>query len=275
VDDALTVLLPAPPSDVNDREVGVIDDVQLGAAWVTVKVLPPRVSVPVRVVFPLLGATLKATPPVPVPLAPPVMVIQEALLLASHEQPAAVVTVLLPAPPSASNAWLTGETLYEQLVPDCVTLKVVPAIVSVPDRFGAAGLAATLKDAVPLPVPLAPPVTVIHEALLAAVHTHPAPAVTVLLPVPAAAENARLVGEIEYAHAPACVTLKVVPAIVSVPDRFVVAVFAATLNDAVPLPVPLAPPVTVIHDALLAAVHAHPAPAVTVLLPVPAAAGNA
>ena len=51
--------------------------------------------------------------------------------------------------------------------------------------------------------------------------------------------------------------------------------FAATLKNAVPFPVPLAPPVTVIHEALLAAVHAQPAPAVTVLLPVPPAAANA
>jgi len=35
-------------------------------------------------------------------------------------------------------------------------------------------------------------------------------------------------------------------------------VFAATLNVAVPLPLPLAPDVIVIHDALLCAVHAQP-----------------
>ena len=34
--------------------------------------------------------------------------------------------------------------------------------------------------------------------------------------------------------------------------------FAATLNVAVPLPLPLAPDVIVIHDALLCAVHAQP-----------------
>ena len=34
-------------------------------------------------------------------------------------------------------------------------------------------------------------------------------------------------------------------------------VFAATVKPTEPLPVPLAPEVTVIHDALLAAVHAH------------------
>ena len=111
---------------------------------------------------------------------------------------------------------------------------MAPAIVSVPDRLVVAVLAATLNDVVPGPVPLAPPVTEIHAALLAAVHAQPAPAVTVLLPVPAAAVNVWLVGEIEYAQAPACVTLKVAPAIVSVPDRLVVAVLAVTLKEVVP-----------------------------------------
>jgi hypothetical protein len=46
-------------------------------------------------------------------------------------------------------------------------------------------------------VPLAPLVTEIHEALLAAVHAQLAPAVTVLLPVPPAEANESLVGEIE------------------------------------------------------------------------------
>ena len=78
-----------------------------------------------------------------------------------------------------------------------MTLKVAPAIVSVPERLVVAVLAATLKEVVPGPVPLAPPVTVIHAALLAAVHAHPAPAVTVLLPVPPAAAKVSLVGEIE------------------------------------------------------------------------------
>ena len=67
--------------------------------------------------------------------------------------------------------------------------------------------------------------------------------------------------------------VKVDPAIVSVPTRFVVPVWAATLNATVPDPVPAAPAVTVIHAALLTAVHTHPAPALTVVLPEPPAAG--
>jgi hypothetical protein len=69
------------------------------------------------------------------------------------------------------------------------------------------------------------------------------------------------------------VTVNVVPAIVIVPVWAVVVALAAALNATVPLPVPLAPEVTVSHDVLLlTAVQAHVAPAVTVTEPVPPAA---
>jgi hypothetical protein len=56
-------------------------------------------------------------------------------------------------------------------------------------------------------------------------------------------------------------------AIVNVPPR-AAPVFAAALIDTLPLPVPLAPAVIESHDALLVAVHVHPAAAVTVTGPV-------
>ena len=68
-------------------------------------------------------------------------------------------------------------------------MKVAPAIATVPVRSAVEGFAATLKSAPPEPDPVAPLVSVIHAALLAAVHAHPAPVVTVLLPVPPAAVN--------------------------------------------------------------------------------------
>jgi hypothetical protein len=82
-----------------------------------------------------------------------------------------------------------------------------------------------------LPLPDAPAVTVIQPTLLVADQLHPVPAVTVTVPV-AAAEVVRFddVGEMVKVHgAPACVTEKVWPPIVTVPVRDVVAVFAATL----------------------------------------------
>ena len=55
-------------------------------------------------------------------------------------------------------------------------------------------LAAALKATVPLPVPLAPDVTVSQDVLLlAAVHAHVLPAVTLTEPVPPANRSVRLV----------------------------------------------------------------------------------
>jgi hypothetical protein len=60
-------------------------------------------------------------------------------------------------------------------------------------------------------------------------------------------------------------------ATVAVPVR-ALPVFAATPKPTDPFAVPVAPEVMVIHDSLLVAVHAQPAPAVTVTVPVVAAA---
>jgi len=68
--------------------------------------------------------------------------------------------------------------------------------------------------------------------------------------------------------AAACVTVNVWPATVAVPVRDVVAVFAAMLIATAPLPLPLAPLVTVTHDALLTAVQEHPARLATATLAV-------
>jgi hypothetical protein len=73
--------------------------------------------------------------------------------------------------------------------------------------------------------------------------------------------------------APGCVTLNVWPAMVTSPLRCVEAVLAATDIETVPLPLPLAPAVTVSHAAPLDAVHAHPVSAVTEALVVAPADG--
>jgi hypothetical protein len=62
------------------------------------------------------------------------------------------------------------------------------------------------------------------------------------------------------------------PAIVSVPVREDVAVFAATLYPTVPLPLPLAPELMVSQVTLLVAVHAQPAATVTLTVPLDAEA---
>ena len=86
---------------------------------------------------------------------------------------------------------------------------------------------------VPLPLPVAPAVTVIHASLLVATQLHPADAKTVMVPVAPVAAKLANEGEVVDTHdtgvTPACVTVNVLPAIVSVPVRDVVPVFAATL----------------------------------------------
>ena len=116
----------------------------------------------------------------------------------------------------------------------------------------------------PLPVPDAPVEIDSHDALLVAVHAHPLAAVTAIdVPAPPAAPAVCDEGLIVYEQPCACVTVNVCPAMVSVPLRCA-PVFAAAVYETLPLPVPLAPFVIESHDALLVAVQAQPAAAVTV-----------
>src|SRR5579863_9306247 len=74
-----------------------------------------------------------------------------------------------------------------------VTVKVCPAMVSVPDLGAADGRADTVKKTVPFPVPLEPAVIAIQAALLTAVHGQPAPeAVTLTEELPPGPLNAAL-----------------------------------------------------------------------------------
>ena len=104
---------------------------------------------------------------------------------------------------------------------------VLPAIVSVPLRDDVVVLAATEKFTGPFPEPLPPLVTEIQDALLVAVQAQPLVVVTVEESVAAAPEIECVIGATVKTQAPACVTVSVRPAIVSVPVRGVVNVFVA------------------------------------------------
>ena len=81
-------------------------------------------------------------------------------------------------------------------------------------------LAAALNATALVPVPLAPDVTVSHDALLLAVHPHPLVAVMVTEPVPPADGSDWQFAESAYEQESAdCVTVNVPPAIVIVPVR--------------------------------------------------------
>ena len=77
-----------------------------------------------------------------------------------------------------------------------------------------------------------------------------------------------------YAHAAACVTVRVCPAIVSVPVRELVAVLTAAAYVTVPLPVPLLPLLIDSHVALLVAVHPQTLVVVTEAVELPPAAAT-
>jgi len=80
-------------------------------------------------------------------------------------------------------------------------------MVSVPVR-AAPEFAATEYPTVPLPEPLAPLVTVSHDAFDVAVQAQPDPAVTETVPLVAPAAGLELAGEIEYVQLPPDVIVK-------------------------------------------------------------------
>jgi hypothetical protein len=159
----------------------------------------------------------------------------------------------------------------EHPAPACVTVKVLSATVTVPTRLALDRFVATMKLNFPDPVPGPALITAIHATLLSASHAHPAGAVTVLFPNPPSAETAWVVGVMVIAQTLGAywVTVNAVPAIVTVPVRVAVPVFAATVKVTLPVPFPEAPAMMAIHAALALAVHAQPEPAVTVLPPSP------
>ena len=110
------------------------------------------------------------------------------------------LTVALP--PVASKLTALGEIvkLHCTLVAPCETVTVCPATVSVPDRAAPPVFAATEYVTVPFPLPLAPDVTVMNEALLVAVHAQPEDAVTATVAVPPVFATDCVVGLTANAH---------------------------------------------------------------------------
>ena len=119
--------------------------------------------------------------------------------------------------------------------------------------------------------------TVIHVLLLTPVQVHPLVVVTAAVCDPPAVITLCAVGAMLKLQTPAWEIVTACPAIVSVPVRGLVELFAATVYATVPLPVPLSPLVTVIQDASLAPVQAQPVVVVTAVVndPPAAAAGCA
>lgn len=242
-------------------------------ACVTVNVWPPAVIVPVREVDGF-AATVKAIVAPPVPLAPAVIVIQDTLLTAVHEQLTPVFIEKIPEPPPAATDCPADPRVYVQVDVLWVTVNVCPPAVIVPVR-DEVELAAMVKAIDPEPDPLAPDVIVIQAALLTAVQPQPVVVVMATEPVPPPTGKDCPVDPRANVQAGAdCVTVNVWPPAVIVPVREEVVEFAATVKAIDADPDPLAPDVTVIHVALLTAVQVQPVAAVMVTEPVPPAAAT-
>jgi hypothetical protein len=119
-----------------------------------------------------------------VPLAFAVIVTQTGTFVVTQLQLAGASTLTVRAPPDTENCALAGDNTVTQEAAACVTVKVWPAMVSVPVRGLEFGLLATANPTAPLPEPEAPLVTVIQASLLTAVQLHPPGAVTLELPEP-------------------------------------------------------------------------------------------
>jgi hypothetical protein len=117
-------------------------------------------------------------------------VTQDADVEIVQAQPAAVVTVIVPAPPPGDAVTRSGATAKEHDALGSVTTKLLPAMVSVALLAAVVVFAAAAKLTVPNPVRFVPLEIVTHDALLVALHVQPADVVTVTKLLPPAAPNA-------------------------------------------------------------------------------------
>ena len=84
------------------------------------------------------------TEPFPVPVAPALIVIHAALLVAVQPQPVTAVTVTVPPPAAAATLADAGEIVELHGTPAWLTVNVLPPTVKVPVRGVVVVFAATL-----------------------------------------------------------------------------------------------------------------------------------
>lgn len=225
----VTSTVPFVRLDGAEMLVGEIVVVHGTASCVTFTVWPAIVSVPVRCP-PVFAAKASDTVPLPVPLAPLVIVTHEAALAAVHSHEVPDMTRRLPFDAVAGTARLVDESVNAQAGAACVTPKVRPPRVMDAERGVVVAFAATLYEIVPFPLPVAALVIVNHAAVLVAVQAHPLFAVTEKLPADASAATETLAGDKVKEHvAAACETVTICPPTAIVPLRTMASGLAATV----------------------------------------------
>jgi hypothetical protein len=231
--------------------------------WLTVSVRPAMVSVPLRA-GPVVGATPNWTVPFPVPLPPLEIVIHGALLVAVHPHSGTVATATAVEPPVLATEY--DSELMLKVQPELWrTTNARPPMVSVALRAGPV-VGATENWTVPFPFPEPPLVIVIHDAPLDAVHSHPAPVVTAIVPEPPVCSAECDSGSMLTWHPLPCVTVNTCSPMRKAPLRAGPS-HAPTRNATVPGPVPDEPDVIEIHAVSLRADHAQAASVVTLTVP--------
>jgi hypothetical protein len=138
------------------------------ATWLIVVVADPTLIVPLRAA-PVLAATLYPMVPLPEPVAPEVIVIHDAPLMAVQSQDAAVDTLTAPVLAETGAPIVFGFRLIEQPVAWLIVVVAEPALI-VPLRAGPL-LGATVKPMLALPEPFGD-VMVIHGTFVVADHAH-------------------------------------------------------------------------------------------------------
>jgi hypothetical protein len=133
-----------PPAGGTLSEAGATVKLHEPPACVSANDCPAIVSVAPRGLVVPFAVTLYDTVPLPLPVAPPVIVAHVWLLVADHVQPAGVVTATVPDVAPAPTDAPVGEIVNVQGIPACVMLKVCPATVIVPERLRMPAFAAML-----------------------------------------------------------------------------------------------------------------------------------
>ena len=129
------------------------------------------VTVPVRDPL-LLAAICNATEPLPLPCAPDVMVIHDALLFAVHVQPVNVVTATFAMPALALTVRLSGSIAKEHGAASCITRTWLSLTTISPSRIEGTGFGAARNATFPLPCPDVGDTSEIHVGWPDTVHAH-------------------------------------------------------------------------------------------------------
>ena len=128
------------------------------------------VTVPVRE-LPLLAAIRSATDPDPLPCAPDVMVIHDALLFAVQVQPFSVDTATFAEPAAALTVWPSG-IVNRHGAASCITRTRLSLTTISPSRIEGTLFGAARNATLPLPCPEVGEMSEIHVGWLDTVQAH-------------------------------------------------------------------------------------------------------